>query len=420
MNSKLSKIGFGTYRISSQSKEHKKTLIHALENGCNLIDTATNYTDGESEELIGEILSEHPEFTPFLISKAGYIQGKTESVFERLEKFDYIEINEKLKHSMDPLFLEDQIGQSLQRLKKTRLDLFLLHNPEYYFEKENSSQDEYYQLIKKAFIFLEEMVKKGVIGAYGISSNNFPFSLDNPKVTNLEKVYKVACEISAAHHFEYIQFPFNFLEIGPMEKYYQGKNLIELAKEYDLITISNRPLNAFTDQGLLRLAEYDKSHPPIDQDTAKEYFENAMEVVRKKYCEQINDKNECKTFWEIPFFSQFKKIWLSLPTPDAVEEVYYQNFFPLLAQIWGEQGVPPEESEPFFGLFDISMNFSRQLMQVKATVFRKQAVQAGLIDEADKQDLAIIACEHYLNWGVDHVLVGMKRAPYVDQLKALF
>ncbi|MYE90582.1 hypothetical protein F4X33_16480, partial [Candidatus Poribacteria bacterium] len=51
-----SKIGYGTYRVHDQNETHVETLETAIEAGCNLIDTSSNYTDGGSETLIGNVL----------------------------------------------------------------------------------------------------------------------------------------------------------------------------------------------------------------------------------------------------------------------------------------------------------------------------------------------------------------------------
>ena len=47
-------------------------------------------------------------------------------------------------------------------------------------------------------------------------------------------------------------------------------------------------------------------------------------------------------------------------------------------------------------------------------------MNAGLIDAGDQRDLAVLACDSYLQMGVDFVLVGAKRLTYVEQLKSLF
>ena len=167
----MSQVGFGSYRVSIRSSEHRQALVAALSAGCSLIDTSANYTNGESEELIGSVLKEYPQFKPIIVTKAGYIQGSNINVLEELNNKnlaveDLVDISETLKHSIHPEFLENQLDQSLKRLQKDSVDYFLLHNPEYYFQSTNSTQDEYYTRLKKAFIYCEEEVKKGRIKHY--------------------------------------------------------------------------------------------------------------------------------------------------------------------------------------------------------------------------------------------------------------
>ena len=68
---KLSKIGFGSHLTTYKNLNHRKALLYALENGCNLIDTSANYMEGESEILIGQVLSASGR-DAFVISKTGY------------------------------------------------------------------------------------------------------------------------------------------------------------------------------------------------------------------------------------------------------------------------------------------------------------------------------------------------------------
>src|SRR6185295_15810937 len=76
-----SRLGFGGYRIDSDDPEHGEALKKALREGCNLIDTSTNYTDGESERLIGTVLGdlirkgELKREEIIVVSKIGYVQG---------------------------------------------------------------------------------------------------------------------------------------------------------------------------------------------------------------------------------------------------------------------------------------------------------------------------------------------------------
>ena len=74
------------------------TLIRALDAGVNVVDTAPNYEDGLSEEIVGEA-----------------VRGRRDSVF----------VIDKIDHLHDPV--APQIGQSLARLRLSHVDLFVFH-----------------------------------------------------------------------------------------------------------------------------------------------------------------------------------------------------------------------------------------------------------------------------------------------------
>lgn len=417
----LSPVGFGSYRISNQSSEHKSALLKAIDEGCNLIDTSTNYTGGESELLIGEVIKERPDSRIFVVSKAGYIQGKRlEEVQELVDDGkcteDLIKVSDGLCHSIHPEFLELELNNSLERLGIDKIDVYLLHNPEYYFEEEGANQDEYYRRIEKAFSFLESKVLEGKIKHYGISSNNFPLNTDDPKVTNLDRVYEAAVNVSKDHHFKYIQFPFNMIEIDALEKYYGPLNLIERAKKYGIKTISNRPLNAFRSKQLVRLATYVDSFELVSLEEASKKFDSCFEILEKKWAEQEADDS----LDDITLIKQVKEMWKTLPTPDAVDQIFHGHFFPLIAGIWGGNGLTAEESTPFYDFYEACLDVSRRNMDSIANDFREQSVRMGLIPMASSKKLSVLVVEKYLELGIDHVLVGMKRSPYVDEFKHLF
>ena len=422
-------VGFGSYRISVKSRDHKLALIRALELGCPLIDTSSNYTNGESETLIGEVLSENKHFNPIIVTKAGYIQGLNLAIISELNELglateDLVDLGEHLKHSIHPDFLKNQIDNSLIRLQKESIDIFLIHNPEYYFKTENSSQDEYYKRIEKAFIYLEEEVKNGRIKSYGISSNNFVLPLTHNEVTNLSKILELAKKISINHNFKAIQFPFNLIEIGALEKLgeYGDVSLLELAQMNGLITMANRPLNAFTNNNLIRLATYEFLTDNLDEKIALQDFETAMNLIETKWKQNIIDDHMAdeSDIHQITLIKQFKELWNNLPTPDAVDQIYHGHLFPFLAQMWGGTGVSPEESAPFFRLYEHSLLFSRKNMTTKALAFKKQAETVGLLPRTNELPFAVNVIEAYLNYGIDYVLLGMKKIEYVEQVSHLF
>lgn len=426
----MGKVGFGSYRISIKSAEHKAALIAALQNGCSLIDTSANYTNGDSELLIGEVLKNHPEFHPVLVTKAGYIQGQNLQLISELNAQgkateDLVDLGEHLKHSIHPEFLKTQLDESLKRLQKKSVDYFLLHNPEYYFKTEGADQKTYYERIKKAFLYCEEEVKNGRIKSYGISSNNFVLPPAHPEVTDLKKVIEAAIEIGATH-FKMVQFPFNLLEISALEKLgeYGEESLLELCQHHNLVSVINRPLNAFTQGQLVRLATYENVTAQLDEKKAQECFDHCMNLMQEKWKATTEEDDDGlidkQDFFEVELIKQFSSIWKGLPTPDAVEQVYYGHFFPFLARLWGGSGLTPQESEPFYQLFEFSEIYSRKNLSTKAQDFRAQAQQVGLLPLNEEIPFAVMAIETYLDYGFDYVLVGMKKTEYVDQLKHLF
>jgi aryl-alcohol dehydrogenase-like predicted oxidoreductase len=111
----VSSCGFGSYRIDYRVQEHFTALEYALSKGINLIDTSANYSDGGSEILIGNVLSdlinkgEIKREEIVVVSTGGYIQGKNDEHAKRSkdEGKGYKEVTEyadNLWHSINPDF----------------------------------------------------------------------------------------------------------------------------------------------------------------------------------------------------------------------------------------------------------------------------------------------------------------------------
>ena len=411
-------VSFGAYRVSNHSTDHFDAMLKAVNDGCSLIDTSSNYTGGESEKLIAQVLKK-ADRTPIIVSKVGYIQGENISVMEELNsigqaKDELVKVNDNLWHSIHPDFIRNQVKLSLERLELEKLDIYLLHNPEYYFYEAGANQDDYYKRIEKAFFELEALVSEGLIESYGISSNNFILSPEDEKVTNIERVMECAQRVSPKHHFTHVQFPFNMIEIDALESWYDGLSLLNKAKGFDLTVMTNRPLNAFKDEGLVRLATYDKSHPLIDESAAQKVFVTAMMLLEKKFKEEEPEES----IYNLPLIKQFNDLWNNTKTPDGVDQVYFSHFFPFVARVWGGD-LSAKDSTPFYELYDVSLNYARHNMSEVGKEFERQAVKAGLIPEGDSP-LQVRLIEKYLNYQIDYVIVGMKDVRYVEQLEHLF
>ncbi len=271
----VSQAGFGCYRVDVSVDAHREALTRALLQGVNLIDTSANYADGGSEALVGKVLGdlvnsgnlERQEVV--VVTKGGYLQGENYEISQERKRErrpfpGLVLYGEGLEHCVHPEFLEDQIGRSLKRLDLEAVDIYLLHNPEYYLGwaanagiSLGDACREYYRRIALAFHHLESEVARGRLRFYGISSNTFPSPASDPQFTALETAWEIAAAINAAHHFRVIQLPMNLLETGGVTENNQSgdRNVVEFAREKKLGVLINRPLNAIAGRSMVRLAD---------------------------------------------------------------------------------------------------------------------------------------------------------------------
>jgi len=161
----MSNFAFGTYRISDYNQQHIEALKEAIRMRIPMIDTSANYMDGAAERAIALACK---EFDPHyleaieIVSKVGYIQGGNLELHKKTPFEEVVEYSPSCFHSIAPSFIADQLTRSLERLERSYLDCYLLHNPEYYLydaiEKgvdEDTRLDEMYRRIYEAFVALE-------------------------------------------------------------------------------------------------------------------------------------------------------------------------------------------------------------------------------------------------------------------------
>ncbi len=275
-----SSLGFGSYRIDDRTPEHASALEKALLGGVNLIDTSTNYADGSSESCIGHVLARQQREEFIVVSKVGYVQGQALALARTREQRgsafpEMVKYTEGCWHCIHPEFLADQLGRSLGRLRVEKVDVYLLHNPEYFFTDATKRhqrgslealRDEFYDRIRRAFSHLEDEVRRGRIGCFGVSSNTFGVPASDPEATSLERMWAIAGEVAHEHHFAVAQLPANFFESGAMltrNNVTGTKTVLDFAREHDLAILVNRPLNAFYREQLIRLADTPVRNPEV-------------------------------------------------------------------------------------------------------------------------------------------------------------
>lgn len=115
----VSEMSLGTWGISGDGygpvdeANAERVLRRALEMGMNLVDTADAYGGGKMEALIGRVLADHPNKDDVIVVTKGGTDRTTEPPRKRF----------------DAEWLKERVATSKKRLKRERIDVYLLHNP---------------------------------------------------------------------------------------------------------------------------------------------------------------------------------------------------------------------------------------------------------------------------------------------------
>ena len=314
-----SRLGFGGYRTSTEDPEHREALTKALLSGCNLIDTSTNYMDGDSERMVGTVLGQLVSKGALkrdeiiIVSKIGYVQGANLKAAEAREKAgnpypEMVKYGDGIWHCLHPEFLADQLALSLDRLGLQTLDVLLLHNAEYFLSdaKHRGQTDlpplreEFYRRIRAAFAYLETQVAAGRLQYYGVSSNTCTAEPGDPEATSLSRLLEAARHAATgdAHHFRVLQLPMNLFESGalftPNTGKDHGQTVLELAQSEQIAILVNRPLNAMPGKGnaMVRLADLPLESKEADFDPQRDTIATLEEEYRTTFVPHIQPSGQ--------------------------------------------------------------------------------------------------------------------------------
>jgi aryl-alcohol dehydrogenase-like predicted oxidoreductase len=260
----LSSLGIGTYLGQPDDKtdgNYAASVIAAVENGLNVIDTAINYRFQRSERNIGSALKQlaqkgfaREEFV--LCSKGGYLTPDGAMPADPNEYFyrEYIQPgifkpNEIVQgsHCMTPRFLEDQLGRSLRNLGVNCIDVYYLHNPE--TQLSEVSRPDFLERVRDAFIYLESAATEGKIQFYGMATwSGFRQEASARDSLQLGELEQLARDIAGdAHHFRFVQLPFNLamteaLTLGNQTMGGNVRTVMEAATELGITLIASASL----------------------------------------------------------------------------------------------------------------------------------------------------------------------------------
>jgi aryl-alcohol dehydrogenase-like predicted oxidoreductase len=250
----LSSIGVGTYLGAADEetdKRYTEAIVHAVELGSNVIDTAANYRFQRSERSIGAALRELSErgFARdeiVICTKGGYlpfdggpprdVRQYVEDTFVKPGLASFADIAGGA-HCMTPRYLQSQLSQSLANMGLDCIDVYYVHNPE--SQLSEVSTTEFWQRLRAAFEFLEQSVANGKIREYGVATwNGFRAEPDADGYHSLEQMADLAKEVAGAeHHFRFIQVPFNLAM--PEALFFQNQ---KLGDEYESVVEAARAL----------------------------------------------------------------------------------------------------------------------------------------------------------------------------------
>jgi predicted oxidoreductase len=148
-----SRLVYGCMRITGDNspdalKKGRAAIRTAIELGYTNFDHADIYADGKSEQLFGEVLQASPGLRDKIIitGKCG-IRFADDPVKGYPERYDF-----SSEH------ITESVEVSLKRLKTDRLDMLLLHRPDYLFNADDVAKT------------LQSLKERGLVLNFGVSN----------------------------------------------------------------------------------------------------------------------------------------------------------------------------------------------------------------------------------------------------------
>jgi len=223
----LSSLGIGTYLGNPDDEtdaRYTDSVVRAVQLGANVIDTAANYRFQRSERSIGVALKSLTGEQGFsrdeivICTKGGYLpfDGAPPRDMRRYVEETFVkpgiagfEDFAGGSHCMTPMYLQNQLDQSLRNMNLECVDVYYVHNPE--SQLGHVSEAEFYTRLKSAFVSLERSRAEGKLQFYGVATwNGFRVEPEARGYHSLARMVTVAREVGGeTHGFRFIQLPLN-------------------------------------------------------------------------------------------------------------------------------------------------------------------------------------------------------------------
>jgi aryl-alcohol dehydrogenase-like predicted oxidoreductase len=261
-------LGIGSYLgdCTDEEDERYRASVHAaINNGVNVIDTASNYRCQRSERAVGHAVVEaiaagqvrRDEI--IVCTKGGYValDGEPPPSREAYEKWlaetlfqpGILKPDDLVRggHSLAPAFLAHQLAQSRNNLGLHSIDVYYLHNPEE--QLLSLDRQAFRDCIQAAFALLEERAIAGEIAGYGCATwLGLRVPPEHRQHLSLADLVTIAREVGGtAHHFRAVQLPIGLAmpEAARLPTQPLGRKLVPLLEAADALglgVVASAPL----------------------------------------------------------------------------------------------------------------------------------------------------------------------------------
>jgi len=274
----LSRLGLGLYQGEESEETDAKMLEvmqFALDHNILVFDCAPNYRNLRSEKILGDLLQRNPSKDIVISTKGGFVPFDFKSGLELENEFvkDIIEkgwirpelFDQDYFQTFDINYLDRLLTNTLTVLNRKHIDIYYLHNPEYFLER--VGRRDFLNVMREVFFWIKRQLSNGRIKSFGISSWLGFFNQNEEAVLQLEDFICLAKDTGIEDNFCYVQIPFNFLQTQGLflknQSFEQEKfSLIRLAQMLDISLISSAPLS----QGRLLRNEFPERVKQIFKD----------------------------------------------------------------------------------------------------------------------------------------------------------
>ncbi len=151
LDKQASRIGLGTWAIGgwmwggTNEQESIDTVLKAIEQGINLIDTAPIYGFGTSERYVGKAVQEYGQRNELVLATKLGLEW---------------DVNEKVQRNASRDRILQEVEDSLGRLGTDHIDIYQVHWPDHNTPFRETAET------------LQELYEEGTIGAIGVSNHS--------------------------------------------------------------------------------------------------------------------------------------------------------------------------------------------------------------------------------------------------------